>query len=162
MLTDSIALLLGALWLAWAAVLFGGFVFGKSNEDNTRRIPLWNRLGSSLILVAAAWFVWFAVPNSADLSASLLKTLAFFVAVGMTLGCLGDFFMAQMLRIKNYVLGGIASFGLGHVAYIFGIVAVYQQTNTPLTNALPVMLIAWLMGVALKNLLLRTAFIRLK
>ena len=39
----------------------------------------------------------------------------------MTLGFVGDLFMAKLLPLRPYVLGGIASFGLGHVAYIGGI-----------------------------------------
>ncbi len=42
-----------------------------------------------------------------------------FVAFGMTFGFLGDLFMAGILGKRN-VIGGIVSFGIGHVLYIAG------------------------------------------
>jgi hypothetical protein len=97
------------IWLIpWAAFLFGGFVFGTADPDKTRRMPTWTRLASSLVLVVAAW-VWLAVNRN---SYTLL------IAIGMTLGFIGDLFMARLLPVKEPVLGGMAAFGLGHVAYI--------------------------------------------
>jgi hypothetical protein len=40
------------------------------------------------------------------------------IAIGMTLGFIGDLFMAQLIPLKDYVIGGIGSFGLGHITYI--------------------------------------------
>ncbi len=45
-------------------------------------------------------------------------TFAMLIAIGMTLGFLGDLFMGQLLPVQGYVLWGMGSFGLGHVAYI--------------------------------------------
>lgn len=98
----------------WAALLFGGFVFGRPTPDHPRRMPLWTRLGSSFVLVVGAWLLW----TQADERAAL--ALAF--AVGMTLGFLGDLFMAKVFGGDNHVLGGMLSFGLGHIAYIAGLV----------------------------------------
>ena len=36
----------------------------------------------------------------------------------MTLGLVGDLFMARLLSVAQYVLLGMGAFGLGHVAYI--------------------------------------------
>ncbi len=43
------------LLILWVLLLFGGFAFGKPNEERTRRMPAWTRIGSSLALVVAAW-----------------------------------------------------------------------------------------------------------
>lgn len=102
------------LFAAWAVLLLGGFVFGTLNADETRRMPTWTRMASSLVLVLAGWS-YFALERSGP--AGLFSLL---VAAGMSLGCLGDFFMAGLIAGEREAatLGGMASFGLGHVAYI--------------------------------------------
>lgn len=104
------------LWVLWAAFLFGGFWSGKLNADQTHRIPRPARMASSLVLVLAAWLSWLLMRVDARLT-----DFALWIAVGMTLGFIGDLFMAQLLSRKNHVFGGIAAFGLGHVAYIIAI-----------------------------------------
>lgn len=97
------------LWLIpWAALLFGGFAFGTADPTKTRRMPTWTRLASSLVLVIVAW-AWLALNRN---------TYSLLIATGMTLGFIGDVFMARLLPVKQPVLGGMAAFGLGHVAYI--------------------------------------------
>jgi hypothetical protein len=95
-----------SLLVLWAALLFGGFVFG-----NDREIPKPARLASSLVLVAAGWS-WFALAR--DQHTRLFRLL---VAIGMTLGFVGDLFMAE-----SVMLGGIGAFGCGHLAYITAMV----------------------------------------
>jgi hypothetical protein len=107
---------LTGLLILWAIFLFGGFVFGKLNVDQTHRIPRWARMASSFTLVVAAWS-WFAFADVFPKSYSLL------LAVGMTLGFIGDLFMAKLIPFKDYVLGGIGSFGLGHIAYIIAFIS---------------------------------------
>lgn len=105
------------LWAVWAGLLLGGFAFGKANADQThRRIPTWARMASSLALVVAGWSMW-ALSGESDYHA-----LAFWVALGMTFGFLGDLFLALLLPVKDPVLAGIGAFGAGHVAYITGLV----------------------------------------
>ena len=70
-----------------------------------------------------------------------LAVFALLVAVGMTLGFVGDLFMAGVIPSPNRFIGGIAGFGLGHVAYI--------AAGLTLGHALgrcrrPTRLIAWL------------------
>lgn len=102
------------LWAVWAALLFGGFAFGTLNEAATRRMPDWTRMGSSLALVAAAW-LWYAAAGTGP-----ARLFTLFVALGMTLGCVGDFFMAGLVLASREAstLVGMLAFGLGHVAYI--------------------------------------------
>lgn len=103
---------LGALLCLWAALLFGGFIFGKPHAGHQGRMPAWTRMASSAVLVIAGWS-WWAV--SRDTAAS---PFALLIALGMTLGFVGDLFMARLLPVKDHVLWGLAAFGLGHVAYI--------------------------------------------
>ncbi|HYF63262.1 MAG TPA: lysoplasmalogenase [Herpetosiphonaceae bacterium] len=105
----ELMVLLGLL-VVWAILLFGGFAVGPTNAERTRRIPLWGRLGSSAALVLAAWLLWLLSPAE-------LRSVSLWLAVGMTLGFIGDVFMAHVLPVKQPVIGGMASFGLGHVAY---------------------------------------------
>lgn len=112
--------LLGLLAL-WAVFLFGGFLFGKVNAEHTRRMPTWTRMASSLTLVIAAWS-WAVFTWSASVHA-----LSLLLAIGMTLGCLGDLLLARLLPTRQPVLGGIAAFGLGHIAYITGLLLFGNQ-----------------------------------
>ena len=47
--------LLLILLIAWAALLFGGFIFGKPQAGREGRMPTWTRMASSLVLVVAGW-----------------------------------------------------------------------------------------------------------
>lgn len=108
----------GWLWFLlafWAVLLFGGFAFGRPDARKARRMPLWTRLVSSFVLVVAGWS-WYLF--SRDTGANFFSL---FLATGMTLGCLGDIFMAELIPVRQPVLGGIAAFGLGHVAYILAL-----------------------------------------
>lgn len=102
------------LLLVWGALLFGGFLFGRLNADSTHRMPTWTRMASSFTLVVAAWSGWLFTQSAPISSLSLL------LAIGMTLGFIGDLFMAQLMPVRDFVIGGIAAFGLGHIAYIIG------------------------------------------
>jgi hypothetical protein len=105
------------LLVAWALLLFGGFILGKRSEDGARRMPTWTRMASSLVLVIAAWY-WSRPAQDTDASWFALP-----IAVGMTLGFIGDLFMAKLIiKSDKHVLGGIGAFGLGHIAYIIGFV----------------------------------------
>lgn len=118
--------LLGLLIL-WAALLFGGFAFGATNAQENRRMPTWSRMASSLTLVIAGWS-WYLFTRESQ--ASLFSLL---IAIGMTLGCLGDFVLAKLIPFPEPTLGGIAAFGLGHIAYISAILsfANRQHLNAP-------------------------------
>ena len=102
-----------ALLILWAALLFGGFILGPA--DASQRMPKWTRLTSSAVLVLAAWS-WFLLTRQNAANGFVL-----WLAIGMTFGFMGDLFMAGMMPGGRNVLGGMATFGLGHVAYIIGI-----------------------------------------
>lgn len=101
------------LLAVWAALLFGGLVVGTPNSEMTARMPQWMRLASSVTLVVAAWV--FALEQQGTPNGDLMRL----AAVGMTLGFIGDLFMAKLIiKSGESVLGGMGAFGLGHVAYI--------------------------------------------
>jgi hypothetical protein len=107
--------LLLILLIAWGALLFGGFIFGKPQAGRAGRMPTWTRMASSAVLVVAGWS-WAALARGSGAA-----TFSLLIAVGMTLGFLGDLFMAKLLPVSPHVLWGMAAFGLGHVAYIAAI-----------------------------------------
>ncbi len=114
-LTNAALLVLTGLLLVWAACLFGGFAFGTFNAEGTHRLPRPLRMASSVALVAFAW-AWVA------LTEGQAQRLGVFFALGMTLGFIGDLFMAKLIiKSDAHVLGGMGAFGLGHVAYIIGL-----------------------------------------
>jgi hypothetical protein len=114
--------LLPQLWLTllsvvWAGFLFGGFGFGSAKPPKNQRISTWARISSSLVLVVAAWSWHLYALNTPAERFSLL------IAVGMTLGWVGDLFMAKLLPFwPEPTIGGMLAFGLGHVAYIVAFV----------------------------------------
>ncbi len=102
------------LWIGWAIFLFGGFIFGRPDADNTRRMPRWTRMASSLTLVIAAWSMVVLTPTPV----SAITPFAILIAIGMTLGFVGDLSIAGLLRLPGPIIGGIIAFGLGHIVYI--------------------------------------------
>lgn len=97
-------------------------------------------MASSLLLVLAAWLSWLLAQVDAQITG-----FALWIAVGMTLGFIGDLFMAQLLPLKNYILGGIVAFGLGHVAYIIGILTLAAALGLGDPGARWGALAAWLL-----------------
>jgi hypothetical protein len=110
--TPSASVWLAGLLILWAALLFGGFVLGRVNVEGTGRMPIWTRVASSAVLVLAAWS-WYLVSRG-----TTTRLFALLIAIGMTFGLIGDLVMARLLSILQYVLFGMAAFGLGHAAYI--------------------------------------------
>lgn len=107
-----------SLWIAlavWAALLFGGALFGRWNADGTHRMPTRARMASSFVLVALAWTPHLIVGERAA------ESYSFLIAIGMTFGFLGDLFMARLMPMREPVLGGIGAFALGHIVYIAAI-----------------------------------------
>ena len=128
------------LWVAWAALLGSALLVGNLTGSHGSSFALWTRMGSSIELAFTAWF-----------AASLWRNLtagrfALYLAVGMTLGAIGDFFNAGLLKfipLPDPILGGIAAFGLGHMAYIAGCVVLSKQTGLTDRRAFVVAVMAW-------------------
>lgn len=119
-------MILGALWLLWAALLLGGFVLGGW------KIPGWCKLGSSVVLVVAG-FVWFLATRG-----ELAQKFALAIAIGMTLGFLGD-----VSNSRNVIIGGIIAFGIGHVFYIWACAYAARVTGLRSSAARWISLALW-------------------
>lgn len=122
--------LVAGIWVLWAILLFGGTIASEiggnsSNAVSKDQILLVAHLGSSVLLVTAAW-IWFL-----GFSQSLASATVALFAAGMTAGAIGDFFNAGLLqdqiRLPDPVLGGMAAFALGHIAYIAACVRVARE-----------------------------------
>ncbi|MCS7219954.1 MAG: lysoplasmalogenase [Anaerolineae bacterium] len=131
-----------ALQLLWAAFLFGGFFFGRSDAHRTRRMPTWTRIASSLTLVAAGWsWYWLARERA-------VGDYAMLIGLGMTFGFLGDLFMARLLPMAQPVIGGIVAFGLGHMAYIAAFLSLARRSGLTVLGPLGGAWAIWL-GIGL-------------
>ena len=118
------------IWILWACLLLGGTLLCESVRGGTiaswrNQILLVSHLGSSALLVAAGW-IWFL-----GFSRSAAAGTCGLFAAGMTLGAIGDCFNGGVLQglmpLPDPVLGGIAAFALGHIAYITACVRVARQ-----------------------------------
>ncbi len=128
------------LWLVWLALLAGAMISGNLLERHGGAWPTAARMGSSVVLVITAWWAWTLWRGD------MVGKFALAIAIGMTLGTVGDFFNARLLNfvpLPDPVLGGIAAFGLGHIAYIAG--CVYLARRTGLTNrmAMAIGIVGW-------------------
>ncbi|MEX2111982.1 MAG: lysoplasmalogenase [Pirellulales bacterium] len=105
------------LWLVWAGLLAAAMLLGNFADGHSKPAATAARMGSSVALVVTGWAAYALWRHSSA------GRFALWIAIGMTLGTIGDFFNANLLKfipLENPTLGGIAAFGLGHVAYIAG------------------------------------------
>ena len=100
------------LLVIWALLLFGGMLWRRPQPGRAGRMPVQTRILSSAVLVLAGWS-W-ALFSRGTAAASY----AWLIAAGMTLGFIGDLFMAKLLPGSHPVIGGMMAFGLGHLGYI--------------------------------------------
>jgi hypothetical protein len=107
-------------------------------------MPTWARMASSATLVVIAWLEFVFARQSS------LGGYALLIALGMSLGLLGDLFLAGVIAIPQPVLGGIAAFGLGHIAYLLAVrrlADMYGLTApAPIWGALALWLLLGLVG----------------
>lgn len=109
-----------ALWLLWAGLLGGGFVWGRPTAAKPQRMPLWTRIGSSMVLVIIA----------ITLAATGRETAyLWLITLGMGLGLVGDLFMARLLPLRKAEMGGMAAFGLGHIVYLVALIGFNPVEN---------------------------------
>jgi hypothetical protein len=103
---------------AWAILLASGLLAHHWLAGEARSfVGTWGRMGSSIALVILACLAWWQVVQPA-------RRYAAWIAVGMLLGTIGDFFNANLMSfvpLKNGTLGAIMAFGLGHLCYMAAI-----------------------------------------
>lgn len=142
-------MVVAAALLAVPIILAVGFVRGP-HHDPTRRIPRPYRMATSILLVAAAAYLWLG-----PLRGTAVQGVAGWMAAGMTLGLLGDLIMAHLIPTPNRLIFGILAFGLGHLAYILGFVqtAAVLGLRNPLTQTwvwlvyLAIVVVLWAVAV---------------
>lgn len=134
-----------ALWIVWAGLLAMAMIVG-GQVGHGGFWPTALRMGSSAVLVVTAWYacsVW---------RGTKVATFALAIAVGMTLGAIGDLFNAGWLGfvpLEDPTLGGIVAFGLGHVAYIAGCLYLARAAGLKDRRAMIVSIVGWqLFGLA--------------
>lgn len=110
---------IAGLDLAWGGLLFGGFFLGTPRPPHGTRLPNGVDLMSSAALVAAAWTLRSATTGG------VLRRFATNMAIGMSLGAVGDVCM------KISVPAGMAAFGAGHLAYIAGMLQLDDALGKP-------------------------------
>jgi hypothetical protein len=103
---------LAAQFTAWAALLLGGFLQARPGTPRRLHIQTATRMLSSLVLAGTAWV---AYAFSRGVALSIFPLL---IAGGMTLGLLGDLFMARVLPAPDRTIAGMGAFGMGHILYI--------------------------------------------
>jgi hypothetical protein len=105
----------------WIALLFGGLIFGKLDDGGEGRMPAWTRIGSSVVLVAAAWAWAAAQPPGLPLA---------LIAIGMTAGLTGDIILARRQHHElRPVAFGMAAFGACHVFYCLAFLFLAANTG---------------------------------
>lgn len=129
---------LAALLISWAALLFGGSLLGREHSQPAQRMPAWSRITSSAVLAVAGWSWYLFNVNS------IFVQLSLFIAAGMTLGFIGDLFMAGFVPLGNRVISGIVAFGTGHLLYIAGMTWYADRAGLEMSTARTVALVAWL------------------
>lgn len=128
--------IVAALWVVWAALLWGGFAIGGS-EDEQVRIPTWCRMESSVVLVLAGWVYYFMAAGTAA------APFAASITIGMLLGLMGDLSNGDLLPIPNPIMGGILAFALGHIAYIRGCLSLREPLAIRGTRAVLGPVLVW-------------------
>lgn len=131
---------LAALWLVWAGLLAAAMVLGNLEAGHGSAAATAARMGSSVVLVVAGWLAY------ARWQGTAAGRFAVCIALGMTLGAIGDFFNAGLLRfipLPDPVLGGIAAFGLGHIAYIAGCLNLARRAGLSDRRAMARAVVAW-------------------
>jgi len=128
------------LWLAWAFLLGSAMVLGNVLGRHGGPWPTAARMGSSVALVIAAFYAYSLWRDAA------VGRFALLIAIGMTLGTIGDFFNASLLDfipLKDGTLGGIIAFGLGHIAYIAGCLDLGRRAGLRDGRKMLIAVIAW-------------------
>ena len=128
--TSACSPLVGRLWFLWAALLAAAIVLGNEalalTAGHGSAPATAARMGSSVVLVVASWLA------AGTWQRAAAGRFGLCVAIGMTLGTIGDFFNAGLLNfvpLPDPVLGGIIAFGLGHIAYITGCIDLANRTG---------------------------------
>ncbi len=127
------------LWIVWAVLLAGAMLWGNYDRHGSG-FATFMRMGSSVVLCVVAWRAWALWKGLA------VGPYAFWTALGITLGTIGDFFNAgllDMVPVLHGTLGGMVAFGLGHIAYITGFFDFRKQAGLTDKKPMWIAVAAW-------------------
>lgn len=139
--TPAAELLMNGLWGLWLVLLAGGLIVQQTDLAGSSGWSTFGRMGSSVTLVVAGW-LWHALFRG---TAAGRYTLL--IGIGILLGTIGDFFNAGLLHaiipLPAPELGGIVTFGLGHVAYIIGCLDAKKRARLTSSTAMWSSILIW-------------------
>lgn len=122
----------GGLVALAALANLAAYALGRPNLAGTGRMIPWLQRSTSAVLAVAAWALVALGPRD-----SAAYAYALWAACGMSLSFVADLIMAEIIRLPNRVLGGMAVFGLAHLAYLAGMAGLERAL---VLGALPAML----------------------
>ncbi|HCU34834.1 MAG TPA: hypothetical protein DGT21_05085 [Armatimonadetes bacterium] len=114
-----VRIVLGALLTLWTVALVGSLALELTNAPVAHSTVTWLFRSTSPLLVLIGWVLYAGGPRDG------LGPIRLMVALGMSVSCLGDVVMGQIIPTPEPILTGIAVFGTAHIIYIiaFAIVA---------------------------------------
>lgn len=117
------------VWAFWALLLSGGLLARVVDASFFSTFETELKAGSSLMLVALGWLATMCCERRG-------RTAMALIAVGITLGCLGDAspLLGDLWPDPQRTLGNMVLFGLGHVAYIRAFCLLNDTPPTETTN----------------------------
>ncbi len=114
-----VRIVLGTLFVLWVVALVGSLALELTNAPVAHSAVSWLLRSTSPLLVIIAWVLYAGGHGDG------LGTVRLLVAIGMSVSCVGDVVMGQIIPTPEPILTGIAVFGTAHIIYIiaFAIVA---------------------------------------
>jgi len=116
--------ILYALFVLEWVLLSGGLLLGKLNAEQTGRLPRPLRMLLSVLLVVAAFLQWHYGGG-----ASVARSYALLVFLGMCASFVGDLIMARLIPVSNRLIFGMAAFAVGHALYLSAFVHLLRSSS---------------------------------
>jgi hypothetical protein len=111
------------LLVLWAFFLVSGLAAARfMPPPSGSTLGTLGRLGSSILLILLALLACKEISQS-------MRWYASWIALGMILGTIGDFFNANQLTwvpLADPTLGAMIAFGIGHVCYMIGLIGLIR------------------------------------
>ncbi len=111
---------IAVLVVVWAAALIGSFALKLGIADVPRGVSSWLLRSTSPMVVLIGWLLW-----AAGRGVDGLGSVRLLAAIAMSVSCVGDIVMGQVIPTPEPILSGVVVFGIAHVLYIaaFGMAA---------------------------------------
>ncbi len=149
--SKPVRLALSILLVLWAVALVGSLALELTNAPVADSTISWLFRSTSPLLVVIGWVLCASGPRDG------LRPVRLLVALGMTVSCLGDMVMGEIIPTPEPILAGIAVFGTAHVIYIiaFAMIAGRVGLRSSRVRAAAIGL-AVAVGVACWSILVKT------